>query len=111
MHAQIASDLSDRPLALKRQPNTSLNQLPWILPSSWHRRRLSSPQDRILAQQPPSNPAWLSVRVGGVSEAFGFDAPAPTGRSSPPDINHIHTPRPYWSETNSPLRKSDADRI
>jgi hypothetical protein len=37
--------MRDRALALKRKPNTALDQLQWILPRSWHARRLSSPAD------------------------------------------------------------------
>src|ERR1035438_9091740 len=45
MDAQIVSDVRDRALGLKRQANPSLDQLLWVLPRSWHDRRLSSPAD------------------------------------------------------------------
>src|SRR5206468_10402314 len=45
MHAQVGCDLGDRTLRLEHEPNAAVHQLLWVLPSSWHRRRISSPQD------------------------------------------------------------------
>src|SRR5206468_8573075 len=63
MHAQVGCDLGDRTLRLEHEPNAAVHQLLWVLPSSWHRRRISSPQDskswlRGLRQTRPGSEWW-----------------------------------------------------
>jgi hypothetical protein len=39
--SEISRDMPDRPAGLDRQPDTAINQLLGVLPSSWHRWRFS----------------------------------------------------------------------
>ena len=41
VHPQVLGDVRDRPAGLQRQPHTALDQLIWVLPGSWHPRRVS----------------------------------------------------------------------
>src|ERR1019366_7919871 len=59
VNTQVGGDPRDRPPGLEHEPNAALHQLIGILPRSWHPRRVSSRQDRILVSEPPSKPAWL----------------------------------------------------
>src|ERR1019366_10617082 len=55
---QISSDMRNRPAALKRQPNTAIQQLLWIPDSSWHRRSVSFPQNRTCARSDLTREKW-----------------------------------------------------
>ena|ERR1035438_5238083 len=75
MDAQIVSDVRDRALGLKRQANPSLDQLLWVLPRSWHDRRLSSPADEstkrsLRRTRPGSTFASLMIAAGVNAKAL-----------------------------------------
>jgi hypothetical protein len=80
MDTQIGSDMRDRTLRLKREANTALDQLQWILPRSWHDKRLSPLADKTakqslrqtqpgssLAQTQPGSLAVEGSRSAGVA--------------------------------------------
>jgi hypothetical protein len=58
---QVLGDVRDRPLTLQREPHTAVQKLLRILALTWHDRRVSSPEDRILASEPPSRPDQLKL--------------------------------------------------
>jgi hypothetical protein len=63
---EVISNVRDRTTDLKRQTNTALNQLQWILPRSWHSRRHSprgQTADQSLRQNRTGSSAYLRSRL------------------------------------------------
>src|SRR6202142_251173 len=57
----VLGDMRDRPPGLQHEPHTAVDQLLGVLPWTWHRRRISSPEDRT--------PSFQSLRQIQASSA------------------------------------------